>query len=264
MARFACELGTSLRAALCLLACGTALGCGDSDSGSEAVDGAPGGNADAAGPTSDADTQARFHIRWNLEGGCDRGDTIETTVSSLSDGRTFVDDFQCVAGEGLSAALPPGEFNVVVRLLDNDDVVTPPDAGLVPDELVAISDVSGPHTSVPGSDVAVDVAFSTTAASITASWNFSEDSDPQSCAEAGVANVEVVYERDGQPERTERIACSAGMDLSGLLPTGLYTVSATPLDAGGTPQFPASTTEVGLFVGNQVQSTTFRFASVPL
>ncbi len=249
---------------LTLLSSFLTLSCGDTPK-EEASDAAGQSVVDGdVGAAADANPEARFRIAWTLEGGCSRGETIESTVSSLFDGRLFVDEFDCELGEGLSRAVPSGDFEVQLRLIDTDDVVVPPDSGPTESSLVAISNVEGPHASEIGTEVPIAVAFPTASSSITASWNFSEDSAPRTCAQLSIESVDVVYERGGNVERSERIACADSMDLSGSLPLGLYTVRATPVNRAGIALFDEQESEVALFVGNQGASASFSFAAVPL
>ena len=235
-------------------ACGNG-DAGDTDAAQAVVfDAANAGDPDASG-------DARFLLRWTLVGGCLGGDEIETTVSSRFDGRTIVNRFPCTDTSGLSDPLSPGEFDVQVRVFDND-VVVPPDSGPVAGPLLAISEVSGPHASAVGTAVPVEFAFPTATATILTSWNFSEDTTSQTCAEAGVVNMALTYQRtEGEIERQVTIACADGSDSSGDLPTGLYQVRATALDAGGTPVFAQEETLVTLFVGNEALTASFAFSA---
>lgn len=236
-----------------LAACGNGDAGGDSDAAQAVVFDAA--NADEP----DASGDARFLIRWTLVGGCLGGDEVETTVSSRFDGREIVNRFPCTETSGLSDPLSPGEFDVQVRVFDND-IVVPPDSGPVAGPLLALSDVSGPHASVVGTAVPVEFTFPTATATILTSWNFSDGMTPQTCAQAGVANMALAYERtEGAIERQVTVACADGSDASGDLPTGLYQVRATALDAGGTPVFAQEETSVTLFVGNEALTTSFAF-----
>jgi hypothetical protein len=72
----------------------------------------------------------------------------------------------------------------------------------------------------------------------------------------------LTYQRtEGEIERQVTIACADGSDSSGDLPTGLYQVRATALDAGGTPVFAQEETLVTLFIGNEALTTSFAFSA---
>lgn len=237
--------------------------CGEGDSGS-ASDASEQVVVDAIqADVPDALGESKFRISWTLDGGCLRGDEIESTVRSLFDGRSFVDRFACEAGSGLSSVLSPGDFEVQLRLLDTDDIIIPPDSGPVAGALVAISDVSGPHASSKGMAVPVALAFPTSTAGMSVSWNFTEMSVPLSCKEAGVANVDIVYERaDGGIERDVQVLCS-GTDESGPLPLGLYTIRVTPRNAEGAVVYAPGTHTVGHFVGNDTALVSVGFVETP-
>lgn len=189
---------------------------------------------------------------------------MEAEASSRTDGRTFVKRFPCDGGSGLTDLLSPGDYDIVLRVFDND-IVVPPDAGPAAGPLVAQSDASGPHTTVENDTLTVDVAFPTSTATIGTEWTFASGDDAKTCAEAGVVNVDIEYERAGGAiERQLRVACTDGGDVSGDLPTGLYLVRATPVDGGGATVFTQLEAEVPLFVGNVGASATFAFALAPI
>lgn len=242
------------------------LGCGEDSPASE-VDAGDGEVVVDAGEEPDpidAGSGSRFLLQWNLIGGCLGGDELEATMSGRFDGRTFVSVFPCTAVSGLSEMVSPGEYDIQLRLLDND-VVVPPDSGPTPGPLVAISDTSGPHQTVENGNVTVSFSFPTATATIETSWSFVAGKEPQTCAQAGVANVDLEYERVGQGiERQLQVPCADGTDSSGDLPTGLYLVRATPVDGGGTPVFEERENEILLFVGNDEQSATFGFGTSSL
>lgn len=235
-----------------------ACGEGDSESASDASETVVADATQVDGET-DARGESRFLISWTLEGGCSRGEEIETTVRGLFDGRSFVDQFSCDTGSGLTSVLSPGDFEVQLRLLDTDDIIIPPDSGPVASALVAISGVSGPHTSVEGMTVPVAVAFPTSTAGMILSWDFTEKSLPLTCADAGVASLDIAYEREEGIERDVQVSCSAGMDESGPLPLGLYSVRVTPRSAEGAVVYAPRTQTVGHFVGNDTTSISVGF-----
>lgn len=251
--------------ALVSVALVAAVACGDSkSSGQPDARRDPVEDATAGDVIADAGTGARFLIHWTLLGGCLDGDEVETEISNGDDGRTFVSRFPCSAGSGLSEPLSEGEFDVLVRVIDND-IIVPPDSGPVAGPLLAQSNVSGPHLSVLDTTVDINVAFPTNTATVAAEWNFTSNSEPQTCAEAGVSNVDLEYEQmGGAIERSVRVPCSSATDASGDLPTGFYLVRATPVDDAGAAVFAVQERSVPLFVGNVGASASFGFAADPI
>ncbi len=260
-------IGIFSSATLILAACGDD---GGSNSLSDANPQVPTIDASAI----DAGSVTRFVASWTLQGGCAGGDVVELNVASDFDGRITTNRFPClVTGSGTSDHVGSGTFGIDMRVIDTSREMLPdaglplPDAGTDPapaGALVAVSDRQEDVASVDNADTPVSFAFRSNTASITTIWSFQDGEQlAQTCAEAGVVTVELVYDLFGVgAQRTTSHACGDLSDNAVDLATGVYTLTLKALDGGGTTLFPDVVVQMVLYVGNEDKDVSVVFSPI--
>lgn len=185
-----------------------------------------GGLAQATGCLSSDPPTALMRVNWeltSLDGDpCPENGSVEV-VSQHSGGAEFVDIYHCVAGEGVTAALPLGTYTVWVN------VVTPEDT------LWAESFATEVTLDLDREIVPVNFSILTDEGYLYATWSLVDEvsNEELTCADAAADGVSIVSTLvDAGGTGTDHVFdCEDHEGMTAPLPIGEYTVVTSLLDS---------------------------------
>lgn len=171
------------------------------------------------------DPAAQLRVNWQLTslGGdpCPPNGSVEV-VSQRAGGAEFIDIYDCVAGEGVTASLPLGTYTVWVNVITADNL------------LWAQSFATDVTLDLDGEIVPVNFDILTDEGYLFATWNIIEDAtgNPLTCAEAGAGGVSILSTLvdSGGMGYDDIFTCEDGEGMTSPLPIGEYTVVTSLLD----------------------------------
>ena len=205
--------------------------------------------------SSDDEVSANFDFSWTLSSqsneGCGSATTARVT-SELAGGEKFIDLYDCVAGGGLSAPLPLGDYTVWVDLLDASG------------NLYAQSFAGLANLDLEAEIVGVNFPVTTDAGYMSLSWTLEDNNDGSalSCLDAGVDDVSVLatvvggagtFTDDVFPCDMNSNSCADGSCLTGEIDLGMHTVVVAVLDSNGDSLGDSQPRTVNFTFGNQLE-----------
>lgn len=209
--------------------------------------------------SDDDDPAAQLSVNWQLTstGGdpCPPNGSVEV-VSQRSGGAEFIDIYDCVAGEGVTAPLPLGTYTVWVNVITEDDL------------LWAQSFATDVTLDLEGEVVPLNFDILTDEGYLFATWTLTEEvtNDPLTCAEVGANGVSILSTLvdSGGMGYDDIFACEDGEGTTSPLPIGDYTVVTTLLDDNDASLGSSEARDVAITYGNElVDLGNFEFEFPP-
>jgi hypothetical protein len=158
-------------------------------------------------------------VAWNVDPNCGSGVTAEV-VSELEGGITYIDLYDCVDGDGITAPLPAGDYLLWVNILD------------VGDNRIAQSFYDRVTVSPNTTTVVEEFYILRDEAFFYASWELVDQNDsPLTCAQFGADGVSILATLVGPNTATDDIFdCVDGEGYTEPLPLGEYEIVVYLLD----------------------------------
>lgn len=190
---------------------------------------------------------AQMRVNWQLTslGGdpCPANGSVEV-VSQRAGGAEFIDIYDCVAGEGVTAAVPLGTYTVWVNVVTADDA------------LWAQSFAADVTLDVDGDIVPVNFDILTDEGFLYATWAIIDDSDQVevSCANAGAGAVSILSTLVGPNGMgyDDVFTCEDHEGMTSPLPLGEYTVVTSLLDDQDAVLGQSEARSVDILFGNEL------------
>ena len=211
--------------------------------------GGAGGQQSSGTPHCAADATPSFTVQWSLEDavgepttcGAVGGATMDLDVLDVATSQVTHDTFACDAFAGTSAALPPGQYSVAMRLRDA--------AGVLLSEAIAPTTytiATGCVTDLGA--VPFEAVITASDPYITLSWSIDRvlSGAPLTCADAHADKVAL-----DAGANTFTWPCATGKGATAPLAPGTYDVTIKLLDATGTPLSVTPTMPVTISAGQQ-------------